>query len=290
MKILKRLESEDGSVKFLFQLQDDNTIETLYMRDKGNTLTYNSTVCVSSQVGCNVGCRFCATGNQGFVRNLSVFEIAEQVRICNAYCTEAGISPIKAVVFAGMGEPLLNYENVKAAIKKLNTEQGIGDFELATVGVVPNIHKMAGDFKYEGIAIRLNLSLHASTDEIRAKLIPFNSYYNIDSIIEAASQYAAALGTKVRIRYMLIKGQNDTETDIERLSSLLADKPVKLVISSYNDNNINGLAAADHNDVLQFYDKIKDRIESDMFFNFGKDIQGGCGQLRRLQLGTQIAY
>lgn len=138
------------------------------------------------------------------------------------------------------------------------------------------------------IRIRLNLSLHASTDEIRSKLIPFNSFYGIDSILEAASQYASAFGAKVRIRYMLIKGLNDSETDIERLSRLLENKPMKLVISSYNDNNINGLTAANHNNVQTFYNKIKDRVESDMFFNFGKDIQGGCGQLRRLQPGYDV--
>ena len=284
MKILKQLESKDGSVKFLLELEDNNSIETLYMRDKSNTLTYNSTVCISSQVGCRVGCQFCATGSQGFVRNLSAAEIVNQVKLSNSYCVQSGGTPIKAVVFAGMGEPLLNYENVKSAIKILKEELGIYDFELATVGIVPSIQKMIHDFKDDKVTIRLNLSLHATTDEIRTQLIPFNSIYNIASILEAASQYAAAFGSKVRIRYMLIKGLNDTEMDVARLGRLLDNKPVKLVVSSYNDNHMNGLTAASHEDVQIFYNRIKDKVESDLFFNFGEDIQGGCGQLRQLKI------
>lgn len=283
MNVLERLESKDGSIKFLLQLQDCNTIETLYMKDKREMLTYNNTVCISSQVGCKVGCMFCATGKQGFVRNLSASEIIGQVDMCKSYCNQIAATALNAVVFAGMGEPLLNYENVKVAIKKLNAGYGINNFELATVGIVPSIHKMISDFRNENIIIRLNFSLHASTDAVRARLIPFNSHYNISEILEAALQYAEAFGSKVRIRYMLIKGLNDTELDIARLCRLLESKPLKLILSSYNDNNINGLTAADKDDVQAFYTRIKDRIESDIFFNFGRDILGGCGQLRQLQ-------
>jgi 23S rRNA (adenine2503-C2)-methyltransferase len=280
MKIIRQLDSIDGSVKFLLELSDKNTIEALYMRDKNERLTYKSTLCVSSQVGCQMGCLFCATGRQGLVRNLSDFEIVDQVKVCEG---SVGSAPIKAIVFAGMGEPLLNYENVKSAIFKLKLDLGISDFELATVGVVPSINKLINDFADKNIFIRLNLSLHGSTDEMRNRLIPYNKYYNIDAILEAAARYGQALGSKVRIRYMLIKGLNDSDSDIERLCRLLSSKPFKLILSTYNDNGIKGLSSADQDDVARFYDKIKDKIDSDIFFNFGKDIQGGCGQLRQLQ-------
>jgi len=284
LKELKKLISKDGSVKFLFGLHDNNAIEALYMHDKSNTLTYNSTVCVSSQVGCKVGCAFCATTQQGFVRNLSSFEIVNQVDKCNSYCTQAGADAIKAVVFAGMGEPLLNYENVKAAIHRLASGYGINSFELATVGIVPAIDKMIEDFKNESMVIRLNLSLHASTDEIRDSLIPFNTFFNISDILDAACRYAEAFNRRVRIRYMLIKGLNDTQADMDRLCSLLENKPVKLVISSYNDNQVKGLIPPDREDVEKFYRFIRDKIDSDIFYNFGSDIAGGCGQLRQTQI------
>lgn len=282
MEVLRRLTSRDGSVKFLFKLQDNNTIETLYMNDKSDKLTYNSTVCVSSQVGCKVGCKFCATGKQGFVRNLTSFEIVKQVNVCSPLCMQLGTSPIKAVVFAGMGEPLLNYENVKSAINKLNIDYGVNDFELATVGIVPFIQKLTDDFKKGNIVIRLNLSLHASTDEIRNRLIPFNTIYNISAILEAALQYSKAFDCKVRVRYMLIKGLNDTEQDAVRLCRLLEKKPLKLIVSSYNNNCIDGLTPVNQEDIHAFYKQVSGRIDSDVFYNFGNDIGGGCGQLKQL--------
>lgn len=283
MEVLKKLVSKDNSVKYLFKLSDSETIEALYMYDKELNLTYHSTVCVSSQVGCRMGCKFCATGNQGFVRNLSVHEIFEQVNICNNHCLESGIIPIDAVVFAGMGEPLLNYENVKSAIYKINSELGISSFEVATVGVVPRIYHMIEDFKDKNIHIRLNLSLHASTDEQRKKIIPFAAQYDIASLIKAAVDYAEAFDTRVRVRYALFKGFNDTGDDIDRLCTLLENRPVKLVISQYNDNNVPGLAAPDQSEVEGFYKKVGKKIDCGIFYNFGTDIKGGCGQLKQAQ-------
>ena len=284
METLRKLAGEDNSIKYLFQLDDKNTIETLYMYDKDSKLTYHSTVCVSSQVGCSMGCKFCATGMQGFIRNLSVDEIIEQVNTCNIYCSNQGIIPIDAVVFAGMGEPLLNYENVKAAILEINSRFGIKCFELATVGIVPQIYSMIEDFTGKDIFIRLNLSLHASSDDKRKMLIPYTSKHDIHEIICAAVDYAKAFNTKVRIRYMLIKGVNDSDEDIARLKKLLGNKPVKLVISQYNDNDIQGLIAPEQSEIQDFHDKISKSIECEIFHNFGSRINGGCGQLRQTGL------
>lgn len=281
MKILKELKSEDNSVKYLIQLDDGNSIETLYMYDKDRLLTYNSTVCVSSQVGCSIGCKFCATGEQGFIRNLYASEILEQVEICDTFRLGSGITPIDAVVFAGMGEPLLNYGEVRTVVQDICSRFGIHHFELATVGIVPRIYDLIKDFSDTEIHMRLNLSLHGSDDSQRSLLIPFTSTYGIKEIIQAAIDYANAFRTKVRIRYMLIKDFNDTDADITRLIGLLEGKPLKLILSQYNDNNISGLTATEPIDILNFCNKIKERIDCEIFHNFGSDIQGGCGQLRR---------
>jgi len=282
MDVLKKLISGDNAVKYLLRLEDGNTIETLYMHDKDLKLTYHSTVCVSSQVGCKIGCIFCATGKQGFVRNLSADEIFEQVSLCNLHCLSSGIIPVDAVVLAGMGEPLLNYKNVAAAMQRLHSDLGISNFEIATIGIIPGIYRLIEDFKNGRISIRLNLSLHASNDEHRKKLIP-SAQYDIKSIINSAVDFAAALGTRVRIRYALFKGLNDSDEDIERLCALLEGKPVKIIISRYNDNNVTGLAAPGESEVVDFFNKIRGRIDCGIFHNFGSDIKGGCGQLRQAE-------
>lgn len=284
MEIKRRLLSKDGSLKYLIKLKDNTTIETLYMYDKDFKLTCHSTVCVSSQVGCRLECKFCATGKQGFVRNLSKEEIKGQVHICNNHCLESGIIPIDAVVFAGMGEPLLNYENVKASINDMSSEFGINNYEIVTVGIIPNIHKMIKDFADKNFTIRLNLSLHASENEQRKKLIPFTSIYDINAIINEAVDFAKAFNTQIRVRYTLFKGLNDTDEDIERLSALLADKPVKLIISQYNDNDIPGLITPNESDIQEFFSKMNKRIDCGIFYNFGTDIRGGCGQLRQEEI------
>lgn len=282
MEVLRKLVSSDNcSIKYLLKLEDNNTVETLYMYDKDLKLTYHSTVCVSSQVGCKLGCLFCATGKQGYVRNLSADEIMEQVNICNNHCINSGIAPIDAVVFAGMGEPLLNYENIKMSIRKIRLDFGISNFEIATVGIVPRIYQLIDDFKDKMIHIRLNLSLHASTDELRKKLIPYVSEYDINTIIKVAVEYAEAFNTKARIRYAIFKDLNDTAEDIDRLCKLLENKPVKLILSQYNENNMPGLKSPDWSEVLYFYNKISKRIDCGIFYNFGSDIKGGCGQLRQ---------
>lgn len=281
MEILKKLVGKDSSTKYLFKLEDGQTVETLYMYDKGLKLTYHSTVCVSTQVGCTMGCRFCATAGQGFARNLTVNEIFEQVNICNSQCLAQGILPIDAVVFAGMGEPLLNYENVKAAVHKIHSVLGIKGFELATVGVVPRIFDMIKDFEDESVQIRLNLSLHAASDEQRQKLIPFTAHYDINTLMKAAEAYAGTFNSKIRVRYALFKGLNDRDEDIDRLCALLEDRPVKLIISQYNDNHVPGLIPPDQDDMMEFYSKVSRRINCGIFYNFGSDIRGGCGQLRQ---------
>ncbi|EIW15640.1 MULTISPECIES: radical SAM protein [Pelosinus] len=281
MKVLRKRIGQDHSEKYLMELEDGNTIETLYMFDEKRQLTFHNTVCVSSQVGCGMGCRFCATGKQGFTRNLSMKEIVGQVDVCNSTRENARTVPIDAVVFAGMGEPLLNYEQVKAAILVMRSRLGISHFELATVGIVPKIYELIKDFQGTDISIRLNISLHASSDDQRRLIIPMTERYSMYKIIQAATDYAIAFGVKVRIRYMLFRDFNGKAEDIRRLTDLLEGKPMKLIISQYNENNIQGLIPSGRLEVLEFYNTISTAIDSEIFHNFGSDIQGGCGQLKQ---------
>jgi 23S rRNA (adenine2503-C2)-methyltransferase len=281
MKILKKLKSEDNACKYLIGLDDMNSVETLYMFDKDMSLTYHSTVCVSSQVGCNMGCRFCATGEQAFIRNLTADEIHGQVELCDKNRRIEGYPPIDAVVFAGMGEPLLNYPGVIAAVERIRDNMNLCHFELSTVGVVPRIYDLARYLKNSSIRLRLNISLHAPTDEKRLTLIPYTKKYGVNDIIAAAEDFANATKSKARIRYMLIKGLNDSDEDIDNLIILMQGRPLKLIISQYNDNNKESLAPSNPLDVLNFYNKMKEAIDCDIFHNFGGAILGGCGQLRQ---------
>jgi 23S rRNA (adenine2503-C2)-methyltransferase len=281
MDIIKELHSTDGAVKYLLRLEDGQTVETLYMHDEARALTYHSTVCVSSQVGCAMGCRFCATGAQGFIRNLTADEITDQVDICDQRRNPAGLPSLDAVVFAGMGEPLANDAHVLSAITRIKRTMGISNFELATVGIVPKIRTLADFTVSEAIHLRLNVSLHAASDEKRTQLIPMTTHYSVEDIIGAAADYAGRTGATARIRYMLLRGFNDTGADAENLIRLLSGKPVKLILSAYNDNGIKDLVSPDALDVLEFYRKMKEYIDCDIFKNFGASVLGGCGQLRR---------
>ena len=167
-----------------------------------------------------------------------------------------------------MGEPLFNFENVTEAIARLASD-GLRDFELATAGVAPGILKLAGFVGSAGVRVRLNVSLHAATDEKRAGLIPLTRRYGIADILAAAEEYALATRTKTRVRYMLLKGYNDTDEDAALLAGLLRGRSLKLVISSYNDNTISGLTPPEPLDVLEFYNKIKRDVDCDIFRNFG---------------------
>ena len=280
MKILRRVQGSDHSVKYLIELHDKNTVEALYMCDPERTLTFSSTLCVVAG-GCAVGCAFCATGKQGLVRSLSEEEISGQVRLAVKDGGEKRM-PLEAVVFAGMGEPLYNMENVTAAMLSLREETGLKSHELATAGVAPKILELARFSRETGIFIRLNVSLHAPTDEKRARLIPMTARYDIKTLLDAADAYARLTDTTVRLRYMLIKGLNDTEEDARTLIRRLRGRRVKLILSGYNDNAIAGLEPVCREDIEAFYGRVENEIPCGIFRNFGAEIAGGCGQLRRV--------
>ncbi len=217
------LESDDGqTMKALIKLDDGLKIESVLMKHKGESGERN-TVCVSSQVGCPLACKFCATGEMGFKRNLTVSEIVEQV----LFFARRG-DKISNIVFMGMGEPFLNYENVLAAIRLFNDEQGLNigarKISISTSGVIEGIEKLAE----EKLQLNLAISLHAPDDALRSELMPVNKKYPLEKVLKAVDDYIKKTSRRVMFEYLLIKGVNDSPNHARRLARIMR-KPLYMV-------------------------------------------------------------
>lgn len=271
----KRISSEDGLTrKFLYRLSDGQAIETVLM-----TYAERQTVCISSQVGCAMGCTFCATGNMGFSRNLTRGEIIEQV-ISSALILEGENKKLTNVVLMGMGEPFLNYDAVMSALQVLNHPEGFGmgmrRFTISTVGIVPGIRR----FTKENTQINLALSLHAADDQLRSSVIPINDKFPIAELMAACDEYLAKTNRRVTIEWALIEGFNDGPEQARKLAALLAGKLYHINLIQLNPvEHYPGLPARDENAVnfqriLQAAD-----LPCTIRLRRGIDIQAGCGQL-----------
>ncbi len=272
MRIADKQFSVDGSVKYLWKLDDDKTIESIYFhfRDK-------QYFCVSSQVGCDVKCPFCETGKQRNLRNLTSDEIYQQVAMA---LDDLGSkrNPIYQVAIAGMGEALLNFENVRDAAANLRKDDLTETVSVSTSGVVPIINKLAMNH-----ITNLFISLHATTDAIRNRLVPMNRKFPIHQLLAAAKQFHDEVNTPVTITYLVLKDINDSEQDLERLIKLL--DPTKFIIQLSEWNPIIGVEFSPSPRLEYFYQQLK-TVGFDVFIlrSMGKDIAGGCGQLRSRQL------
>ncbi len=227
LRILERTTSEQsGTVKYLLGLPDGRSVEAVYIPEEDRR-----TVCLSSQVGCPLACRFCATGQMGFVRNLETWEIVEQLLTIERETR----GRVTNVVFMGMGEPLLNYEAVVKAAKLISDERGIAvshrRIVISTAGLVREIKRMAD----EGHRFRLAISLNAADDDTRSELMPINRRHKIRELIEAAKYYYRKTRRRVTFEYVLLAGVNDRRRDAERLRSLLGDFPCKINLIPYNE-------------------------------------------------------
>ncbi len=275
--------AEDGrSAKALIRLKDGVAIETVLMKgDKRNT------VCVSSQAGCPLGCVFCATGKNGFIRNLEYWEIIEQVLVfARILKNDFEGERVTNIVFMGMGEPFLNYENVMKAANFFNSKEG---FEIAarkisisTVGIVPEIIKFAD----EGKQFNLAISLHAPNNEIRKKLVIVNDKYPVEKIMKAAEYYIEKTNRKVMLEYLLFQNVNDSKEQAGKLVSLIKRKQYYLVnLIEYNeyekDESVDiSLKKSSKEAVSKFKEVLKEgSVEFSERFKFGRDIKGACGQL-----------
>jgi len=261
----------DGSIKYLFELADGHMIEAVYMPEEPRR-----TVCLSSQVGCPVGCAFCATGIMGLIRNLTAGEIVDQLLFINAALTR----PITNVVFMGMGEPFFNYDNVIRAAQIFNSELGpelaARRITISTCGIIPAIER----FTAEKQRYKLAISLNATTDEQRDKLILINRKYKIAELLTAARHYTRTTRKHVTFEYILMAGINDTLADARRLVTLLSPIPCKLNLIPYNENPQFPFRAPTEEHLNEFIHEIyRAPFAVTVRRSKGLDIAAACGQL-----------
>ncbi|MBU1203249.1 23S rRNA (adenine(2503)-C(2))-methyltransferase RlmN [Patescibacteria group bacterium] len=259
------------STKALITLSDGLKIETVLLGHKDGRFT----VCVSTQVGCPLGCTFCATGKMGLKRNLDYNEIIEQVLFFSRYLAKSN-DRVSNVVFMGMGEPFLNYENVIKAIKYLNEDLHIGArrISISTSGVIHGIKKLAS----ENFQVNLAVSLHAPNDKLRSELMPINRGFNITKLLKEVDEYIAKTGRRVMFEYLMIKGVNDQPKHAEELARLMK-KPLYMVnLISYNPTDV--FKASDVKDIQKFRHLLeREGISVTQRYSFGRDIEAACGQL-----------
>lgn len=262
---------EDAS-KALITLSDGLKVETVLMKHNRR-----NTVCVSSQVGCPLGCKFCATGAMGFKRNLETWEIVSQV-LFFARILIAQSDRVDNIVFMGMGEPFLNYDNVMEAIRVLNDPHGLAigirHFSISTIGITEGIEKFAD----EKMQVNLAISLHAPDDRTRTSIIPCGKKYTIHKILEAVDDYIAKTNRKVMFEYLLIKGINDSDEFALKLAKLMK-KPLYFVnLITYNKTGAYQPPSTEK--IKHFKDILeKNRVFTTLRYRFGADIEAACGQL-----------
>ncbi len=269
--------SDDGETrKDLLRLADDEAVEAVLMRYERR-----HTACISTQVGCAVGCAFCATGQMGFRRNLTSGEIVAQA-LHFARILRAGGERLTNVVLMGMGEPLLNYDASLAAIRRLIDPQGfkLGQrhITLSTVGIVPGIRRLTD----EGLQITLAVSLHAATDDLRDQLVPINRSYTLDELFEACYHYAQRTGRRISFEWALIENVNDTPQQAQALAARLKGIPSHVNLIPLNPTaNYEGLPSSQER--LAAFTTALERyhIPHTVRLRRGIDIQAGCGQLRQ---------
>ncbi len=284
-QVVDSIRSPDGRTrKDLLQLADGETVEAVLMHYKTR-----HTACISTQVGCALGCPFCATGQMGFRRDLTSGEIvaqalhfARELRFARELQARDENARLSNVVLMGMGEPLLNYEQTLGAIRRLNDHEGFNlgqrHITLSTVGIAPGIQRLAK----EGLQITLAVSLHAATDRLRNELVPINQHYGLDALFEACHQYVERTGRRVSFEWALIAGVNDTPTQAEalaaRLTGILAH--VNLIplnpTRRYTGETSSAIAAEAFTAILE-----RHGVPCTVRVRRGLDIKAGCGQLRQ---------
>ncbi|MCR5773777.1 MAG: 23S rRNA (adenine(2503)-C(2))-methyltransferase RlmN [Lachnospiraceae bacterium] len=274
--------STDGTVKYLFGLHDGSAIEGVFMEYR----SWN-TACISSQVGCAMGCRFCASGIDGCERNMTAGEMAAEV-----YGMERDTGKkISNVVIMGSGEPLLNYDSLIRFIVMITDPDGKGisqrNITVSTCGIVPGIDRLAGEkLGREHSQVNLAISLHAATDIKRKKIMPIAEKYSVSEVVAAAQRYYEATHRKVTFEYALIAGQNDTDEDAAELAALLGGKdihmPVLVNLIPVNPVEGNGYRRPSRQACVNFKNKLENfGINGSIRRELGSDIDGACGQLRR---------
>jgi len=275
-KILRKQESKDGTIKYLFDVLDGNAIETVLM-----SYHHGYSICVSSQIGCKMGCKFCASTGINFIRNLSSGEIVEQIL---AVEQDTGYR-ISNVVLMGIGEPLDNYDNVVNAIHIINNPKGINigarHISLSTSGLVPKIYKLAE----ENIQCTLSISLHATNNKKRSSMMPVNDAYPIEELIQACKDYIEKTHRRISFEYALAKDNNDNIEDAKELVKLLKGMICHVNLIPINKIENGKFDKSSNDNIIKFRDYLNDHgIVATIRRELGSDIDAACGQLRRKNL------
>ncbi|KHD38019.1 ribosomal RNA large subunit methyltransferase N [Clostridium acetobutylicum] len=272
--VVKRLNSKKGdTVKFLFRYNDGNIIECVVMK-----YDYGNSICISTQVGCRMGCSFCASTIGGRVRDLTSGEILAQILKAQKEIGER----ISNIVLMGSGEPLDNYDNVIKFIRIVNSEKGLNigqrHITLSTCGIVPRIY----DLMNENLQITLAISLHASDDETRKKIMPIANRYSISEIIDCCKKYSDFTGRRITFEYSLVKDVNDDKESAKKLGELLSGMLCHVNLIPVNTVNETSYEKPESSKIKKFCDTLlKYKIESTIRKEMGADINAACGQLRR---------
>ena len=275
-EILRKQESKDGTIKYLFDVLDGNAIETVLM-----SYHHGYSICVSSQIGCKMGCKFCASTGINFIRNLTSGEIVEQIL---AVEQDANVR-ISNVVFMGIGEPLDNYENVINAIHIINNPKGLNigarHISISTSGLVPKIYQLAK----EKIPCTLSISLHATNNEKRSSMMPVNNAYPIEELIQACKDYIKETNRRISFEYALAKDNNDNLNDAKELVKLLKGMLCHVNLIPINKIENGTFTKSSNENIMRFRDFLNDHgIVATIRRELGSDIDAACGQLRRKNL------
>ena len=271
--IVKKLESKDGTKKYLFDVLDGNMIETVLMQ-----YHHGKTLCVSSQIGCKMGCKFCASTGIPFVRNLTSGEIVEQILAVE----QDENTKISNIVFMGIGEPFDNYENVLNAIGILNNQKGLSigarHISISTSGVVPKIYDLA-DRKTQ---CTLSISLHATNNEKRSSMMPVNNAYPIEELMKACKYYIEKTNKRISFEYALAKDNNDNLEDAKELGKLLHGMLAHVNLKPINKIENGKFVKSTDKNIIKFRDYLNEHgIVATIRRELGSDIEAACGQLRR---------
>lgn len=271
--IQRRQQSRDGTVKYLFRLADGNCIETVVMR-----YNYGNTVCVSTQVGCRMGCRFCASTQAGRVRNLEAGEIAAEI-----YAAQKDIGErISHIVLMGIGEPLDNFDNVMDFLTIISSPEGVNigmrNISLSTCGIVPQIDRLAE----KKLQLTLSISLHAPNNAMRSQMMPVNDAYPVEELIAACRRYQKVTGRRISFEYSMVRGVNDSPATAKELAKLIRGMGAHVNLIPINPVDGSPYSATDAENVNRFQNMLTELgVNATVRRRLGSDISAACGQLRR---------
>ncbi len=271
LRTVEKLEST-GADKFLFELEDGNLIETVLMKHE-----YGYNICVSTQVGCNMGCAFCRSGRFKKIRNLTTAEIVNQLVTVSS---ESGVK-ISGVAIMGIGEPFDNYDNVMKFIDIIMYQNGLDiglkHITLSTCGIVHAIYKLSES----KTPVNLAISLHAPNDDLRNELMPINKTYPLSELMKAVNHYSTTRNRRITLEYVMLKGVNDSTEHARQLSDLIGNSNCYVNIIRYNSSDGDKFTCSDFDQIMAFYDVLKkNKIGVTMRREMGADVNAACGQLR----------